>query len=210
MNEVDSTAIDRPPKPVSPWSVRTKVRMILWELCWVLFCRWTPKPLNRWRLLWLRMFGAQIEGLPFVHQRARVQIPWNLTLGDRSCLGDGANAYSLGTIELQAGAVVAQESYLCTGTHDFDEPTLPLITRGIVVERGAFIGARAMVLPGVTIGEHAIVGACAVVTRDVEPWTVQAGNPSKLVRRRTPPLPSANRISPGPSEESMSPEVLNG
>jgi len=168
----------------SPWSVRTRLAMLLWEICWTLFCRWTPKPLNRWRLVWLRLFGARISGIPFVHQRARIQIPWHLVLQHRACLGDRANVYSLGRIEIEEGAVVAQEAYLCTGTHDFDQPGLPLVTREIRVGRAAFVGARVMVLPGVTIGEHSIVGACSVVTHDVEPWTVNAGNPCRLMRRR--------------------------
>lgn len=158
--------------------------MLLWEVCWALLCVWTPKPLNAWRLFWLRIFGATIFGTPFVHQRARIQIPWHLTLHDCACLGDRTNVYSLGRIEIEEGAVVAQEAYLCTGTHEFDQPGLPLLTGEIRVGRGAFVGARAMVLPGVTIGAHAIIGACAVVTRDVEPWTVNAGNPCRLLRRR--------------------------
>lgn len=159
--------------------------MVLWDVCWAIFCGWTPKPFNAWRLFWLRAFGATISGKPFVHQRARIQIPWHLTLRDRACLGDRANVYSLGRIEIEEDAVVAQEAYLCTGTHDFDQPGLPLRTREIRVGRSAFLGARVMVLPGVTIGAHAIIGACAVVTRDVEPWTINAGNPCRLVRRRT-------------------------
>jgi putative colanic acid biosynthesis acetyltransferase WcaF len=158
--------------------------MVLWEACWALFCAWTPKPLNAWRLLWLRIFGATVSGTPFVHQRARIQIPWHLILRDRCCLGDRANIYSLGIIEIEEGAVVAQEAYVCTGTHDFDQEGLPLVTRDIRVGKGAFVGVRAMLLPGVTIGEHAIIGACAVVTRDVEPWTINVGNPSRLLRRR--------------------------
>jgi putative colanic acid biosynthesis acetyltransferase WcaF len=168
----------------SPWSVRTRIGMVLWEFCWAFFCQWTPKPLNAWRLVWLRLFGAKLYGTPFVHQRARIQIPWHLVMQDRACLGDRANVYSLGRVTIEEGAVIAQETYLCTGTHDFDEPGLPLLTREIRVRRNAFVGARAMVLPGVTVGAHAIVGACSVVTRDVEPWTISAGNPCRLVRRR--------------------------
>ncbi len=168
----------------SPWSVGERVRMMLWEYCWLVFCRWTPKPFNRWRLLWLRLFGATIHGLPFVHQRARIQIPWRLTLHDQSCLGDRANAYTLGEIEIEAGGIVAQEAYLCTGTHDFDDPRLPLTTKKITIRRGAFIGARAFVLPGVEVGERAIVGAGSIVTSNVEPSTINAGNPCRLLRRR--------------------------
>lgn len=54
---------------------------------------------------------------------------------------------------------------------------------GITVRRGASIGANATLLPGVTIGEHAMVGAGAVVTKDVEPYSVVVGNPAKIVRR---------------------------
>src|ERR1022692_4758526 len=99
----------------SPWSLRTKAGLFLWEYTWLLFCSWTPKPLNPWRLFWLRLFGAKIHGTPFVHQRARIAIPWNLTLHDRACLGDRANAYSLGQIEIGARATIAQEAYLDTG-----------------------------------------------------------------------------------------------
>lgn len=167
----------RNPHP-SPWSLGQRIRLLLWEWCWRLFCVWTPKPLNRWRLAWLRLFGARIVGRPFVHQRARIQVPWHLTLHDRSCLGDRANAYSLGEIEIGERATVAQEAYLCTGTHEFDDPSLPLRVAKISVGADAFIGARAFILPGVRIGARAIVGACAVVTRDVADGTIVAGNPA--------------------------------
>lgn len=172
-------------KTQSPWTLRTRIRMLLWECCWSLLCRWTPKPLNRWRLFWLRLFGARIHGVPFVHQRARIPIPWHLTLHDRSCLGDRTNAYTLGEIEIEAGAIVAQEAYICTGTHDFDDGSLPLVTKKITIRRDAFIGARVFILPGVEVGEGAIVGAGAVVTANVEPFTINAGNPSRMLRKRT-------------------------
>ncbi len=169
---------------VSPFSGREKAGRLAWELLWALLCAWTPKPLNAWRLFWLGCFGAKIEGRPFVHPRARIHIPWNLALRDRSCLGDGANAYSLGEIELGEGATVAQEAYLCTGTHDFGHPALRLRVAKITVGPHAFIGARAFLMPGVVVGEGAIVGACAVVTRDVAPATVVAGNPAREIGRR--------------------------
>ena len=168
----------------SPWSVNERLLRILWEICWCLFCVWTPKPANPWRLFWLGVFNAKIHGTPFVHQRARIAIPWNLTLHDRACLGDRANAYSLGEIEIGARAVVAQEAYLSTGSHEFSDPAIPLVVAKITIGEDAFVGARAFVLPGVTIGARAIVGACSVVTHDLPDNVVAAGNPCRVLRPR--------------------------
>lgn len=166
----------------SPWSLAQKLRMLLWEWNWLMMCRWTPKPMNAWRLMWLGLYGAKIHGRPFVHQRARIAIPWNLTLHDHACLGDGAVAYSLGEIEIMPDATVAQEAYLCTGSHDFNNPVRPLITGKILIGRSAFVGARAFVMPGVTVGDNAIIGACSVVTKDVDANARVAGNPALVLR----------------------------
>jgi putative colanic acid biosynthesis acetyltransferase WcaF len=169
----------------SPWTTSEKVRMLLWAVAWRLMCSWTPKPMNAWRLMWLKLFGVTIYGQPFVHQRAKITIPWHLTMHDRACLGDGAVAYSLGEIELMQNCTVAQEAYLCTGTHDFSLSTRPLQTGKIVIGRSAFIGARAFVMPNIKIGDGAIVGACSVVTKDVTENSCVVGNPATaLIKNR--------------------------
>jgi putative colanic acid biosynthesis acetyltransferase WcaF len=163
----------------SPWSPGYRSRILLWEAAWPLLCSWTPKPCNPWRLFILQRFGARIHGQPFVHQRARIEHPWNLTLHAKACLGDRAHAYCLAAVEIGAGACVAQEAYLCTGTHDFHQPDWPLQTAPIHIGADAFIGARAFLLPGITVGDRAIVGACSVVTRSVPAATLVAGNPAR-------------------------------
>ncbi len=103
---------------------------------------------------------------------------------DRACLGDRSNAYSLGTIELRARCTIAQEAYLCTGTHDFSVINLSLQTAPIVVGEDCFVGARAFILPGVTLGDRSIIGACSVVSKDVPADQIVAGQPAKLIRMR--------------------------
>ena len=178
VNPEQKTAYD------SPWPGSQRLLRALWEFCWVVFCAWTPKPLNEWRLFWLRVFDAKIQGTPFVHQRARILIPWNLTMHDRACLGDRANAYTLGEIEIGARATIAQEAYLSTGSHDFSQTAMPLVTAKITIGEDAFVGARAFLLPGVTIGARSVVGACSVVTHDVPENVIAAGNPCKVLRPR--------------------------
>lgn len=169
----------------SPWTISHRIKMLLWEYVWLLFCVWTPKPANSWRLFWLKLFGCTIYGKPFVHQRARIQIPWNLILHDHACLGDRANAYTLGVIEIFEHATVGQEVYLCTGTHAFENAALNLITKKITIQKGVFIGVRAIIMPGVTIEENAIVGAGSIVTKNVEKNTIVGGNPAKFIKTRS-------------------------
>lgn len=165
----------------SPWSLKQRLLILLWNFVWTFFCSWTPKPFNTWRLFFLKKFGAKIYGYPFVHQSAKIQIPWNLTMHDRSCLGDGVYAYSLDEIEILENATVAQQVYLCTGTHKFSDPNRPLQTAKIKIGKNSFIGARAFIMPGILIGDDAIVAACSVVTCNVISDSVVAGNPAREI-----------------------------
>ncbi len=167
-----------------PWSISTFAFLYLWKLTWLLLCQWTPKPMNRWRLLILKLFKAKITGYPFVHSSVKIVMPWHLTLKHRACLGENTVAYSLGEIEIRENATVAQEVYLCTGTHDFESPTFQLVTSKITIGKNAFIGARAMVLPGVTIGENAIVGAMSVVSKNINQSHIVVGNPATKIGTR--------------------------
>ena len=130
----------------------------------------------------MRLNGCKIEGTPFVHQRARIDHPWNLSLCHLASIGERAHLYCLAEVIVENGAIVAQEVYLCTGTHDFNDPIRPLQTAPIKIGPDAFIGARSFVLPGITIGKGAIIGACSVVTRSVDPSMYVAGNPAKIIR----------------------------
>ena len=168
----------------SPWSLGARLRMLLWTIACALLFRPTPKLLYRWRLVVLRVFGATVHGAPFVAASARIRMPWNLILHERACLGEYAECYNLATIELRERCTIAQHAYLCAGTHDITTLDLPLTVGPIVIGADVFVGAKAFVLPGVSIGDGAVVGAAAVVTRDVEPWTIVAGNPANPIGQR--------------------------
>jgi putative colanic acid biosynthesis acetyltransferase WcaF len=79
---------------------------------------------------------------------------------------------------------VSQYAFLCTATHDYEDPDFRLITKPIEIGDYAWIGARAFVGPGVSVGEGAVVGATASVYRNVPEWTVVGGNPAKVIKQR--------------------------
>lgn len=182
-NELDP----RGSRYTSPWPIREKVALVCWALAWIVLCRWTPKHLVSWRNLVLRAFGCRIGGKPFVHPTATIRAPWRLTLEHRACLGPRSEIYNLGPVTLGAGSTVAQYAYLCAGSHDFNLPDRPLITGPIVLEEDCFVGAKAVILMNVTIGRNSLVGAGAVVPKDVPADTIVVGNPAQVVKHRSSP-----------------------
>lgn len=129
------------------------------------------------------MFGAIIGKGAHPYPSARIWAPWNLIMGEGSCLGDHVQCYSVDRVTLEPHATVSQFSFLCTAGHDYRVDGMPVITAPIIIGHGAWIAADAFVGPGVTVGERAVVGARASVFRDVEPWTVVGGNPARLIRK---------------------------
>lgn len=167
------------------WTLSGKCGLLAWEWCWLLFASWTPKPLNRWRLLLLKAFGATIRGKPFVHQQAHIQIPWKIELQDRSCIGSRAVLYSLDRITVGAHTIIAQEAYICTGTHKRENEVFPLYTAPIHIGSRCFIGARAFILPGITVGDESTLGACSLLSRNIPDGEIWAGNPAQPIAIRT-------------------------
>jgi len=114
----------------------------------------------------------------------KVSQPWKLTMGDYSCLSEHVDCYSVDRITIGSQVVVSQGSFLCCASHDISSPTMELTYAPIAICDQVWVAARAFVGPGVTVGEGGVVGACAVVTKDVESWTVVAGNPARFIKKR--------------------------
>lgn len=169
----------------SSWTLKEIFMIHLWRLVWNLFYKFTPKHIfNNWRILLLRIFGAKICGHPFVYPSSKIFAPWLISIGDKSCLGPCSEIYNLGPVEIKENVTISQYCYICNGTHDLTLPNLPLLIGNIVIGENVFIGTKALILPGIAIGENAVVGAGSVVTKDVAPWNIVAGNPAKFIKKR--------------------------
>jgi putative colanic acid biosynthesis acetyltransferase WcaF len=136
------------------------------------------------RSWFLRLFGAQIGKNVHIYSSAIIYMPGNLVVGDWSAIGEWTLIYNLDEIVIGNKTTVSQRAHLCAGTHDFEQPDLPLIRKRIVVGDQAWVCADTFIGPGVNIGDGAVVGARAVVVKNVEPWAVVAGNPARKLRQR--------------------------
>lgn len=164
-------------------TTENRARRVLWSAVWWLAYRPSPRLLHGWRRFLLKLFGANIQKGAHPYPSARIWAPWNLTMGEGSCLGDYVRCYSVDHVTLEPHATVSQYSFLCTASHDYRIDGMPLITAPITIRRHAWVAADAFIGPGVTVGERAVVGARASVFRDVDPWTVVGGNPARVIRK---------------------------
>ncbi len=182
---------DRDPKQLNiaacrglrPYSQREYLLRILWALAIPLF-RFSPRPFFGWRRMLLRVFGAQVGAGAHVYPSARIYLPWNLALGEECSIGEWALVYNLGPVAIGDRATISHRAHLCAGTHDYRDPTLPLLRLPIEIGSQAWVCADAFIGPGRKVGEGAIVGAAAVVVSDVPAWQIVGGNPARVIKTR--------------------------
>lgn len=120
----------------------------------------------------------------------------NVSIGDSTYLGDNVFFNCLlANVIIGSFVIVADDVLFITGNHRFDivgkriceisnEEKKPEDDKNIIIQDDVWIGSRSIILKGVTIGEGAIVGAGSVVTKDVPPYTIVAGNPARPIKKR--------------------------
>lgn len=135
----------------------------------------------------LRWFGAKIGQGVVIRPTARFTYPWKIEIGDYSWIGDDVVLYSLDRIKIGQHCVISQKSYLCTGSHDIQDPTFRLITAPITIGNGVWLATDCFVAPGVEIGANTVVGARSSVFRSLPAATVCWGTPARPHSTRTFP-----------------------
>lgn len=183
---LSSHQIDSPDAYVRPvFSLGNKARRFLWNLVWLLCCRWTPAPLHQWRIFILKLFGAKIGAQNFIYPDCKIWAPWLLTTEDVVTIGRGVEIYNPGGVYLGHHSILSQNAYLCGATHDYNSIDFTYLMKAIVLEPYVWICAKAIVLPGVRCKEGSVLGAASLTSRDLEAWTVYGGNPAKALKART-------------------------
>ena len=109
----------------------------------------------------------------------------NVKIGRNVVVMNGCLMMSAGGITIDDEALIAANVQLITNNHDLDNRMI-ITCKPVHIGRKAWIGAGATILPGVTIGENSVVGAGSVVTRNVAPNTIVAGNPARVIKRYEP------------------------
>lgn len=192
-NELKGFFIDRPNDVAKRQNIgfRKKILLLLYY-CFAKHLPSTPLPLSGMSMalrksLAKRIFLKSSENFK-VHGNVDFGSGINVQIGKNSSLNKGAwisNDTIIGDEVMMGPNVI-----MLSASHNFSDITIPMTHQGapprkpITIGNDVWIGTRAIILPGITIGNHSIIGAGSIVTKDVPEWAIVAGNPAKIIKSR--------------------------
>lgn len=161
-----------------------RMKQHVWYLIQSVGFRLSPFFARRWRVSLYRLFGGIAGRRVSLARTCSITNPWNVIIGDNSFIGEGVILVGSTTLEIGRDVCISSRVVIHGASHDITSPTFNYTVAPVRVGDMAWIASDAIILPGITIGEGAVVAAGAVVTKDVEPWTVVGGNPAKFIKKR--------------------------
>jgi len=170
--------------PVKDIRGASKLKSVLWYATSLLFFRSYFFPFYKIKSLLLRMFGAKVGLGLVIKPNVNIKYPWKLSIGNNCWIGEEVWIDNLAQVTIDNNVCISQGAMLLTGNHDFSKVTFNLITRSIHLEDGVWIGAKAMVCPGVTCKSHSILSVMSVATKDLVSYTLFQGNPAQPIKHR--------------------------
>lgn len=157
---------------------------LLWYLVNALFFINPLNPFSGLKVRLLRLFGAKIGKGVIIKPGVNIKYPWLLEVGDHVWLGERVWIDNLARVRIGDHVCLSQGAMLLTGNHNYKKATFDLMLGEIVLETGCWIGAQAVVCPGIRCAAGAILSVGAVATRDLQQNTLYQGNPAQAVRQR--------------------------
>jgi putative colanic acid biosynthesis acetyltransferase WcaF len=161
------------------------IKRLLWYFTNVVFFINPLNPVSGLKVALLRLFGAKIGKGVVIKPAVNIKYPWFLEIGDYAWVGEEVWIDNLQKVTIGAHACISQGALLLCGSHNYKKEAFDLIATPIVLEQGAWVGAKAIVTGGLTIGSHAVLSAGSVATSNLLPYTIYQGNPALAKRSRT-------------------------
>lgn len=160
------------------------IKRLLWYFTNVLFFINPLNPSSGIKVLLLRLFGAKIGKGVVIKPAVNIKYPWMLSIGNHTWIGEKVWIDNLAQVNIGEHCCISQGAMLLCGNHNFSKVTFDLITKPITLENGSWVGAFAIVAPGVTLRSHSVLAVNSVATRDLDPYSIYQGNPAQKVKER--------------------------
>lgn len=159
------------------------LKRILWYLTNIVWFK-SGFPINGFKVFLLRLYGAKIGSGVVIKPRVNVKYPWKLEIGNNVWIGEGVWIDNLGMVNIGDNVCLSQDAFLLCGNHDYKKEAFDLIVGDILLEQGVWIGAKAIVCPGVTCFSHSVLAVGSVATSNLDAYKIYQGNPAQVIRER--------------------------
>ena len=144
------------------------------------------------RYLFYKLLCKRLESFPFIFPGAHLQHSYGIEAGKNLNINRGVHIYARGGIKIGDYVLIGPNVVITSSQHRYDIKGTPILFQGhelqpVTIGSDVWIGANAVILPGVNIGEGTIIGAGAIVTSDTEPYSIVGGIPATKIGERPPP-----------------------
>ena len=162
------------------------VKRVLWHYTNAIIFKSGLFPFYSLKVFFLRAFGAKIGRGVHIKPFVTIKYPWFLSIGDHVWIGENVWIDNLANVTIGSNVCISQGAILLTGNHNYKKSGFDLSIKNINIEDGTWIGAKAIVCPGVTCKNHSILTVGSVAIKDLESYSVYAGNPAEKMKDRLP------------------------
>lgn len=160
------------------------IKRLVWYFINVIFFK-SAFPLNGVKIRILRVFGAVVGKGVVIKPSVNIKYPWRLVIGNYVWIGEQVWIDNLGDVKIGDNCCISQGAMLLNGNHDYSKTSFDLMVGDIVLENGVWVGAKSVVCPGVTCGNHAVLTVGSIATKNLDPYGIYQGNPALKVKERT-------------------------
>ena len=155
-----------------------------WFLCNAIIFKTGIFPFVGFKIGLLRLYGCKAGKGIYIRPGVNIKYPWLLEIGDNSWIGENVWIDNLAKVSIGPSVCLSQGSMLLTGNHNYSSVGFDLMVKEIVLEHGVWIGAKAIVCPGVTCFSHAVLSVMSVANKNLEAYTIYSGNPAVAIKKR--------------------------
>ncbi len=179
MQKIDLSSFDN-----SRYKPGNKFKIFVWYLCNILFFKNALPFSQRFKRGLLILFGSKVGKNVVFKPNVSIKYPWLLQIGNHCWIGEHVWIDNLTNVSLGNNVCISQGAMLLCGNHDYKKTTFDLMVKPITLEEGVWIGAKAVVCPGVTCKSHAVLSVGSIAHTDLEAYGIYQGNPAKNIRER--------------------------
>lgn len=162
----------------------SKFTQLLWYITNIVFFKNSLNISSGLKRILLKLFGAKVGNGVVIKPSVNIKFPWKLSIGDHSWIGEHVWIDNLAKVSIGNNVCISQGAYLLTGNHNYKKTSFDLITAEIILEDGVWVGAKAIVCPGITCKTHAILTVASVASKDLDAYAIYRGNPAIKINDR--------------------------